>query len=77
MIAIDIAPMIDVAGTGAIIGERIRSSDYSVKDVTGYLGTDTASVYRYMRGDVLPSTDRLLMLSTLLHVTINDLLAIA
>ena len=49
----------------------------SEKNVAGYLGTDTTSVYRYIRGDVLPSTDRLLMLSTLLGVTINDLLAVA
>ena len=74
---ISTAPVIDVAATGAVIGDAIRNSAYSVRDVAGYLGTDTTSVYRYIRGDVLPSTDRLLMLSTLLGVTINDLLAVA
>ncbi len=71
------APVIDVAATGAVIGNAIRNSNYSVRDIAGYLGTDTTSIYRYMRGDVLPSTDRLLMLSTLLGMTINDLLAVA
>ena len=68
-------PVIDVAATGNVIRDLIRGSSYSVRDIAGYLGTDTASVYRYMRGDVLPSTDRLLALSVLLGVSINDLLA--
>ena len=70
-------PVIDVSRTGAVIGKAIKDSRYSVRDVADYLGTDKASVYRYIRGSVLPSTDRLLMLSTLLGVTINDLLAVA
>lgn len=77
MSALGSAPVIDVLRTGSVIRKRISESSYSVRDIAGYLGTDTASVYRYMRGDVLPSTDRLLMLSTLLDVPINDLLAVA
>lgn len=67
-------PVIDVAATGRNIGNVIRNSTYSVGDVADYLGTTTSSVYRYIRGDVLPSTDRLLALSTLLDTSINDLL---
>ncbi len=39
-----------------------------------YLGTTTSLVYRCIRGGVLPSTDRLLALSRLLGVTIDDML---
>lgn len=67
-------PVIDVTATGRNIGTMIRRSNYSVPDVADYLGTTPSLVYRYIRGDVLPSTDRLLALSRLLDVTINDLI---
>ena len=67
-------PVIDVTATGRNIGTMIRRSNYSVLDVADYLGTTPSLVYRYIRGDVLPSTDRLLALSTLLDVTINDMI---
>ena len=67
-------PVIDVTATGRNIGTMIRRSNYSVPDVADYLGTSPSLVYRYIRGDVLPSTDRLLALSRLLDVTINDLI---
>lgn len=67
-------PVIDVAATGRNIGTMIRRSNYSVHDVADYLGTTPSLVYRYIRGNVLPSTDRLLVLSRLLDVTINDMI---
>ena len=70
-------PVIDVKKTGKKISSAIRSSRHSVGDVAAYLGTDKTSVYRYMRGDVLPSIDRLLALSLYLDSVnaINDLIA--
>ncbi len=69
-------PVIDTDATGRNIDHMIRNSGYSVADIADYLGTTNSLVYRYMRGDVLPSTDRLLALSVLLGVTVNDLLII-
>lgn len=69
-------PMIDVLGTGTNIRTMIDDRHISVAAVAGYLGTTTSLVYRYIRGDVLPSTDRLLALSSLLGVTVNDIVAI-
>ena len=69
-------PVIDTYATGRNIDLMIRNSGYSVADIADYLGTTNSLVYRYMRGDVLPSTDRLLALSVLLGVTVNDLLII-
>ena len=67
-------PVIDVTATGRNIGTMIRRSNYSVPDGADYLGTTPSLVDRYIRGDVLPSTDRLLALSRLMDVTINDLI---
>ena len=70
-------PVIDIDATGRNISSMIRSGGYSVTDIADYLGTTNSLVYRYMRGDVLPSTDRLLALSVLFDVTVNDLLIIS
>lgn len=69
-------PVIDITATGRNIDHLIHDSGYSVADVARYLGTSDSLVYRYLRGNVLPSTDRLLALSMLLHVPINDILAV-
>lgn len=69
-------PVIDVAATGRNIDTIIHSNGYTVADIANYLGTTDSLVYRYIRGNVLPSTDRLLALSTLLHISINDILVV-
>ena len=69
-------PVIDLNATGRNIDHMIRNSGYSVTDIADYLGATNSLVYRYMRGEVLPSIDRLLALSVLLDVTLNDLLII-
>jgi transcriptional regulator with XRE-family HTH domain len=66
-------PVIDVLGTGTNLRTMFDDRHMTVAAVAGYLGTTTSLVYRYIRGDVLPSTDRLLALSSLLGVTVNDI----
>ena len=68
-------PVINTNRTGDNIRNTIKNSAYSVGDVSDYLGISRSNVYKYMRGDVLPSIDNLYALSVLLGVTINDLLA--
>ena len=69
-------PVIDITATGRNIDVLIHAHGYTVADIADYLGTTDSLVYRYIRGNVLPSTDRLLALSMLLHVPINDILAV-
>ena len=68
-------PVIDVTRTGANIARAIRDSAYSVGDVSVFLGISRSNVYKYLRGDVLHSIDNLYALSSLLDVSMNDLLA--
>ena len=70
-------PVIDVHGTGNNIRNMLRDRHISIADTANYLGATTSLLYRYIRGDVLPSTDRLLALSIMLGVTVNDILATA
>ena len=69
-------PVIDITATWRNIDVLIRDHVYTVADIANYLGTTDSLVYRYIRGNVLPSTDRLLALSMLLHIPINDILAV-
>ena len=55
-------PVIDIEGTGTRIRELIRES--------------TSLVYRYLRGEVLPSIDRIVALSVYLEVPIDDIIAV-
>ncbi len=68
-------PVIDVLGTGTNLRTMIDDRHMTVAAVARYLGATTSLVYRYIRGEVLPSTDRLLALSSLLGVTVNDIIA--
>jgi transcriptional regulator with XRE-family HTH domain len=70
-------PVIDIEGTGAHIRDLIRESGHSVIEVSEYLGTSTSLVYRYIRGEVLPSIDRIVALSVYLGVPIEQIIAVA
>ena len=64
-------PVIDIEGTGIHIRDLIRESGHTVTEVSEYLGTSTSLVYRYIRGEVLPSIDRIVALSVYLEVSID------
>ena len=69
-------PVIDIEGTGIHIRDLIRGSGHTVTEVSEYLGTSTSLVYRYIRGEVLPSIDRIVALSVYLEVSIDDIIAV-
>ena len=61
-------------------GEKVPFSinrSHSVIEVSEYLGTSTSLVYRYIRGEVLPSIDRIVALSVYLGVPIEQIIAVA
>ena len=58
-------------------GEKlIRESGHTVPEVSEYLGASPSLVYRYLRGEVLPSIDRIVALSVYLEVPIDDIIAV-
>ena len=69
-------PIIDIEGTGIYIRDLIRESGHTVTEVSDYLGTSTSLVYRYLRGEVLPSIDRIVALSVYLEVPIERIIAV-
>lgn len=68
-------PYIDVIATGININDLRMSAGLSVKDVQNVFGFSTPqAVYKWIRGDSIPSIDNLVVLAKVLGVTINDII---
>ncbi len=69
-------PVIDMEATGAHIRELITESGHTVSEVSEYLWTSRSLVYRYIRGEVLPSIDRVVALSVYLEVSMDEIIVV-
>ena len=68
-------PVIDMAATGSVIKALREQKGYSVQDVQEYFGFDQPqAIYKWQRGETLPTVDNLYALSTLLGAPIKDIL---
>ncbi len=70
-----IYPNIDMAASGERIRSVIREKGFTVKDIQEYLHLSCPQpVYRWFKGQILPSLDHVYALSQLLHMHMEDLL---
>ena len=68
-------PMINLVKTGKNIKRIAKENGYSADKIRDMLGiSDRSNVYKWFRGEVLPTVDNLLAMSILFGVTINELL---
>lgn len=68
-------PMIDAVATGARIRELRVTNHLRVSDISRYMGFESdQAVYKWQRGDSLPTVDNLYALSVLFNTTIDDIL---
>ena len=66
---------IDLEKTGVHLKKLIERKGYTVKDIQSLLHLSCPQpVYRWFKGQVLPSVDHLYVLSKLLHVHMEELL---
>lgn len=71
-------PVIDPVATGNRINVLRQSKGYSVVELQDYFGfATTNAIYKWMRGDTLPSLDNMFALSLLLEVPVNDIIVMA
>lgn len=71
-------PVIDLAATGARIQQLRKESGLSVADMQEYFGFEAPqAIYKWQKGQSLPSTDNLLALGKLLHVSMEEILVYA
>ncbi|MCD8362929.1 MAG: helix-turn-helix domain-containing protein [Lachnospiraceae bacterium] len=68
-------PDIDLQKTGRHIKCMIRKAGFSVREIQEYLHLSCPQpIYRWFRGQTLPSLNHVYALSRLLHVHMEDLL---
>ncbi len=68
-------PVIDMAATGRSIKALREHTGYSVQDVQEYFGFDQPqAIYKWQRGESLPTIDNLYVLGKVLHTPVDDIL---
>ena len=71
-------PVIDLPATGANIRRLRQTKGLSVRDLQQFFGfEEPQAIYKWQRGQSLPTVDNLYALSALLDVPMNDILAAA
>ena len=70
-------PVIDVAATGANIKSMMRTKGFKVSDVQARCGFNTPqAIFKWMRGDAMPSIDNMVILAHLLDVPIDRIIVL-
>ena len=68
-------PVINMAATGANILRLRKERNLTIADLQEYFGFDAPqAIYKWQRGETIPSTDNLLALGYLLGVSMDDIL---
>lgn len=68
-------PVLDAKATGARIKELRRIHHLKVEDIAQFMGFETGqAVYKWQRGDSIPTVDNLYALSVLFETTVDDIL---
>lgn len=71
-------PVIDLTATGENITRLRREKGLTVREVQSYFGfEEPQAIYKWQRGQSLPSVDNLYALSNLLEVPMNEILVSA
>ena len=72
-----IFPTIDMIGTGQNIAKLRVQNGFSVKQLQDIFGFATPqAIYKWQHGTALPTIDNLVVLATLFHVYVDDILVI-
>ncbi|HCJ40724.1 MAG TPA: XRE family transcriptional regulator [Ruminococcus sp.] len=66
-----------MTATGANIKALIRTRGLKVAEVQNILGFNTPqAIFKWMRGDAMPSIDNMVILAHLLDVTIDEIIIV-
>lgn len=68
-------PVIDVKATGERIRQLRKEHHVKVEDIANYMGFGTEqAIYKWQRGESLPTVDNLYALSVLFNTSIEDII---
>lgn len=70
-------PKIDMTATGANIAALRKKNNMTVRMLQEELGfNNPQAIFKWQRGESLPTVDNLVILADLFHVTLNDILVV-
>ena len=70
-------PTIDLTATGVKIGVLMKKKGFSAADVADRMGFSFRNaVYKWLKGETLPTLDNILILADLLDVTVEEILVV-
>jgi len=73
----DNMPVIDMTATGMNITRLRINAGLTVRDLQTIFGFSTPqAIYKWQRGDAMPTLDNMLVLATVFGVTIDDILVV-
>jgi transcriptional regulator with XRE-family HTH domain len=71
-------PVIDIPSTGRNITRLRKDAGLSVRDLQDVLGLSAPqAIYKWQSGDSLPTLDNMVILASVFHVRIDDILVIS
>lgn len=76
MTSMTTVPTIDMAATGRNIADMRRRAGMTVRDMQLVLGFSTPqAIYKWQRGDAMPTIDNLVIIAAMFGVKIDDIIA--
>ena len=70
-------PIVNVKATGENIKRLLEEAGMTVKDLQKIFGFATPqAIYKWIRGEALPTVDNLLILAKVFGVTVDDILVV-
>lgn len=67
-------PVINITETGMNINRIRKDRNISVREIADFLGfNNTKSIYRWFRGETMPTLDNIIALSFLFGVSVNEM----
>ena len=70
-------PVIDMAATGMNIARLRRNAGLTVRELQAVFGFSTPqAIYKWQRGDALPTLDNIVALAAVLGVTVEEILVL-
>ncbi len=67
-------PVVDLVATGARIKELRIQNHLTVQEVADFMGVSVQAIFKWQRGDALPTLENSLALSKLFGTTVNEIL---
>ena len=68
-------PVINTVATGKRIRELRKKNNLKIEDICEFMGFESVqAIYKWQRGETMPSVDNLFALSKLFGITIEDIL---